>query len=117
MWIPYMSDAPTARVRGRIRLEAPSASPETSIDAPLDRPRGRPVQRGTSGNPAGRPAGSRNRTTLAVQALLDGEAEALTRKAIELASNGDLNALRLCLDRVIPIRRDQPLPTFEMTKL
>jgi hypothetical protein len=49
---------------------------------------------GQSGNPAGKPRGSRNRTTLAVEALLDGEAETLTRKAIELAKAGDLAALR-----------------------
>jgi uncharacterized protein DUF5681 len=40
---------------------------------------------GKSGNPAGRPAGSRNAATLAIDALLDGEAETLTRKAIELS--------------------------------
>ena len=37
-----------------------------------------------SGN-AGRPKGSRHKTTLAIQALLDGEGEALTRKAVEMA--------------------------------
>src|SRR5215204_4346329 len=51
------------------------------------------------GNP-GRPKGARHKTTLAIEALLDGEAEALTRKAIELAKAGDLVALRLCLDRI-----------------
>jgi Family of unknown function (DUF5681) len=48
---------------------------------------------GQSGNPAGKPKGARNKTTLAVEALLDGEAETLTRKAIELAKAGDLAAL------------------------
>ena len=56
----------------------------------------------SSGNPAGRPKGSRNKTTLAAQGLLDGEAEALTRKAIELALSGDPVALRLCLERILP---------------
>jgi hypothetical protein len=42
-------------------------------------------QKGQSGNPSGRPAGSRNKATLALDALLDGEGEAITRKAIELA--------------------------------
>ena len=37
-----------------------------------------------------------------VEALLDGEAETLTRKAIELATAGDMQALRLCLDRIAP---------------
>ena len=57
------------------------------------------------GNP-GRPKGARHKTTLAIEALLDGEAEALTRKAIELAKAGDLVALRLCLDRICPPRKD-----------
>jgi hypothetical protein len=37
--------------------------------------------------------------------LLEGEAEALTRKAVERALGGDPIALRLCLDRLIPPRR------------
>jgi hypothetical protein len=37
--------------------------------------------------------------------LLAGEAKALTRKAIELALQGDTTALRLCLDRVAPVRK------------
>jgi Family of unknown function (DUF5681) len=56
-------------------------------------------QEGQSGNPNGRPKGSLNATTLAAQALLEGEAEALTRKAIDLAKGGDITALRLCIDR------------------
>lgn len=74
---------------------------------------GRPFGEGQSGNPAGRPKGARNRTTLAVEALLDGEAEALTRKAIELAKDGDGPALRLCLDRLCPPRKDRPV-TFDL---
>ncbi len=62
-----------------------------------------------SGNPTGRPQGSRNKASLAVDALLDGEAEALTRKAIELALTGDTVALRLCMERICPPRRDRPI--------
>jgi hypothetical protein len=79
--------------------------------------RGKPFSKGVSGNPEGRPAGSRNKTTIAVESLLDGEAEALTRKAIELAKDGDLAALRLCLERIAPPRKDRPvafaLPAIE----
>ncbi len=39
-------------------------------------------QPGQSGNPAGKAKGTRNATTLALEALLDGEAEALTRRAL-----------------------------------
>jgi Family of unknown function (DUF5681) len=46
----------------------------------LVKARGRPFEPGQSGNPSGRPNGARNKTTIAVEALLDNEAEALTRK-------------------------------------
>jgi Family of unknown function (DUF5681) len=78
------------------------------------RVRGRPFAKGQSGNPGGRPRGSINRSTRAAQLLLDGEATALSRKAVELALAGDPTALRLCLDRTIAPRRDRsvelPLP-------
>jgi hypothetical protein len=60
---------------------------------------------GQCGNPAGRRPGSRNKATESAELLLEGEAEALTRKAVELALGGDPIALRLCLDRLIPPRR------------
>ena len=71
---------------------------------------------GQSGNPNGRPRGSRNATTLALESLLDGEAEALTRKAVDLALAGDITALRLCLDRILPARKDRPV-SFEMSQI
>lgn len=60
------------------------------------------------GNP-GKPKGARHKYTLAVQDMLDGEAEALGRKAVELALEGDTTALRLCLERVCPPRKDTPI--------
>src|SRR5262249_45284179 len=63
---------------------------------------GRRWPKGTSGNPAGKPKGARHRATMAVQALLEGEAEASTRKCIELAREGDTTALRLCMERLPP---------------
>ena len=64
---------------------------------------------GQSGNPGGRPKGALNKATLATQALLDGEAEALTRKVVELAKDGNPVALRLCLERLLPPRKDRPV--------
>lgn len=61
-----------------------------------------------SGN-SGRPKGSLNRVTLAIQSLLDGEGEELTRKAIELAKKGDLTALKLCLERIYPPKKSRPI--------
>jgi hypothetical protein len=65
-----------------------------------------------AGNP-GKPKGSRHRATMAATALLDGEAEGLMRKAVELALAGDVAALRMCLDRVAPPRKDAPV-TFAL---
>jgi uncharacterized protein DUF5681 len=73
-------------------------------------------QPGQSGNPGGRPKGSRNKATIALESLLDGHAEALTQKAIELALGGDMTALRLCLDRILPARKDRPV-AFEMPSI
>lgn len=64
---------------------------------------------GQSGNPTGRPKGARNKTTMAIEALLEGEAEELTRKAIEMAKAGDGPALRMCMDRLAPPRKDSPV--------
>ncbi|HYY38258.1 MAG TPA: DUF5681 domain-containing protein, partial [Xanthobacteraceae bacterium] len=66
-------------------------------------------QKGQSGNPAGRPRGARNRTTILMQNLLAGRAEAIGQKLIELAENGDIAAIRICMDRLAPTRRDGPV--------
>ena len=41
--------------------------------------------------------------------LLEGESEALTRKAVELALAGDPTALRLCIERIVPPCRERPV--------
>ena len=64
---------------------------------------------GQSGNPAGRPKGSRNKVTLAVEELLGDQHEKLTKAAIDKALDGDTAALRLCLDRIAPARKDSPI--------
>jgi len=63
---------------------------------------------GQSGNPAGRRVGSSNRATILAQGLLDGDAEAIVRKAVELAKEGDAVALKLCIERIMP-RRERSL--------
>jgi hypothetical protein len=70
---------------------------------------GRRFKSGQSGNPAGKPRGTRHRATMLAEQLLDGEAEAIVRKVIEKAKHGDPIALRLCLDRIVPPRRDRPV--------
>ena len=66
-------------------------------------------QKGVSGNPAGPPKGFQHRATRAAEELLEGQAEKLTRKAVEVALTGDVQALRLCLERLMPPRKDRPV--------
>jgi hypothetical protein len=74
--------------------------------------RGKPFQ---PGNP-GRPKGARHKTTLAIETLLEGEAETLTRKAIEMAKGGDITALRLCLESPLKPRASAMSPILVPTK-
>ena len=62
----------------------------------------------TDGN-LGRPKGSRNKATIAIESLLEGQSEALTQIAISKALDGDSVALRLCLDRIAPPMKDKPV--------
>ena len=41
------------------------------------------------------------------EAILDGDAEAMSRKIVELAISGDPLALRFCLSRIVAPRRDR----------
>ena len=81
----------------------------TEVFSPPAPVRGRPFLKGRSGNPTGRRYGSRNKKTLAAAVLLDGEAEALTRKAVELALEADPTALRLCIEHILPPCRERPV--------
>ena len=73
-------------------------------------------KKGQSGNPAGKKPGTRNKTTVLLEALLDGKAEALTKKAIEMAGKGDPAMMRLCIERLIPPRKDRPI-NFDLPPL
>jgi len=59
-----------------------------------------PFQIGQSGNPAGRPRGARNKRTLALESIMDGESEVITRKVVEMAKGGSIAAIRLVIDRL-----------------
>ena len=65
---------------------------------------------------AGKPRGTRHKATQAVLALLDGQAQAISRKAVEMALAGDSVALRLCLDRLAPARKDSPVE-FQLPRM
>ena len=68
-----------------------------------------------SGN-SGKPKGSRNKPTIAIESLMQGQAEALTQIAVTKALEGDSVALRLCMERIAPAPKDQPV-SFNLPKM
>ena len=98
--------------------EAPAAVPvlEPSAEQSAQKQRGRPFVPGQSGNPNGRPKGARNRVTRAVEALIDGQGEALAAKAVEKALQGDSAMLRALLSTLVPPRRERTVE-FELPKI
>ena len=71
--------------------------------------RGRPF---LEGNP-GRPVGSRNKRTLLVEQIMGADLEAVARAVSTAAQHGDMQAARIVLDRLAPVRRGRPVK-FEM---
>ena len=57
----------------------------------------------------GRPKGSRNKATIVIESLLRGQAEALTQTVVTKALEGDSVALRLCMERIAPAPKDNPV--------
>jgi uncharacterized protein DUF5681 len=94
-----------------LRTQLPSLAEKTA-----KKQRGRQFEPGQSGNPSGRPRGSRNRVTRALEVLIDGQAEALGAKAVEMALNGDGSMLRALLSTLVPSRRDRTVE-FELPKI
>jgi hypothetical protein len=66
-------------------------------------------RKGQSGNPSGKPKGCRNATTILFDELLKDNAKQLIEEAIEMAKDGDGPALRLCIERLAPVRKDRPV--------
>jgi hypothetical protein len=108
---PPIETAPAVAVPTSAAREAPLA--ENAAHKPQ---RGRPFELGQSGNPNGRPKGSRNRVTRAIEALIDGQGEALGAKAVEKALAGDPNMLRALLSTLVPTRRERTVE-FELPKI
>ena len=64
---------------------------------------------GMSGNPKGKPKGARSLSTRFAEAILAKDAEAVVRKVIEKAKDGDMGAAKMVLDRIAPIRKGVPV--------
>jgi len=59
--------------------------------------------------PAGRPRGTVSRAAVFTQNMLSDHAESIATKIIELAEQGDMGALRVCMDRLVPAIKHQPV--------
>jgi Family of unknown function (DUF5681) len=70
--------------------------------------RGKPFQPGNTFG-RGRPPGSRNKVASALQQTLEEHAETLTKKCAHLALQGNTTAMRLCMERLLPARRQRVL--------
>ena len=66
-------------------------------------------KKGQSGNPSGKPKGARNKTSLMCEKLMAGDAEDVAMAVIDQAKNGDMQAAKLILDRLVPARKGRPV--------
>ena len=66
---------------------------------------------------SGRRPGSRHKVTIMAQALIDGAADRVINKLIEMAESGDTAAAKAIVDRICPPRKVAPvqidLPTID----
>jgi hypothetical protein len=58
---------------------------------------------------SGRPPDSRNRATSMVQNLLEGAAENIAKRAAQLAEEGNVAAIRICMNRLSPLGQHNPV--------
>src|SRR5215208_2170891 len=64
--------------------------------------------KGRSGNPAGRERGSKNLVTRALASVSEADAEAIIRKGLELAREGNPTLLKWCLHHIAPAQTSRP---------
>lgn len=72
-------------------------------------------QPGQSGNPAGRGKGVKNKHTELINQL-EPHAVEIIAKLVELAKSGDLTAIKICIERLLP-KLTEPLVSIELPQL
>jgi hypothetical protein len=65
--------------------------------------------KGHSGNPNGRPKGTRNKSMMLAQLLLERDLEEICNRVIEEAKAGNMQAVKMILDRILPQKKDSPI--------
>ena len=86
-----------------------SEKPEVSANANAKQNKDHLWKKGQSGNPAGKKPGTRHKATMLAERLLDGQAEELIQQCVQKALDGDSTAMRLCIERLVPPRKDRPV--------
>ena len=66
-------------------------------------------QKGFSGNPKGRPKGSFGQAALLAKAILEENVSEICNCLVNEAKKGNIQALRLILDRILPVRKEPPI--------
>ena len=59
------------------------------------------------------PKGTRHRATMLVEKLIEDDAENIVRAVVSAAKAGDPTAMRLCIERLVPVRKGRPV-TFDL---
>ena len=70
-------------------------------------------QKGKSGNPAGKVKGTLNKTTALAKKLLAEDIEDITKNLVMLAKNGDMTAIKIVIDKLIPNQKSSQI-SFEL---
>jgi Family of unknown function (DUF5681) len=69
-------------------------------------------QKGQSGNPAGKPIGARHKTTMMAESLMQASVGKVVDTVISAALNGDMEAAKIILNRIAPVRRSTSFPRY-----
>ena len=55
------------------------------------------------------PKGTRHRATMLAEKLMEDDAENIVRAVVSAAKAGDPTAMRLCVERLVPLRKGRPV--------
>jgi hypothetical protein len=97
--------------------EVPNPLDAAPLDLAKPPARGRPFAPGKSGNPAGRPLGAKNKTTQFLESLVEGAGESVIAKLVQQAKEGKPLALRLVVDRLLPLREERRVQIADLRRL
>lgn len=66
-------------------------------------------QKGQSGNPKGKPKGAKHKASLMAEMLFENELASVCNQVIDQAKEGNMQAAKIILDRLLPPKKDRPI--------